>query len=58
MGSLSPAAYYHPEQKEHSYVQFNREKTTPDDSSTPAAVTETSEKLDNSPGINELQAVS
>ena len=57
-GSLPPAVYSQPKQTERSYVQFNREQATPDDSSTPSPVTETTEQSEHSPGIDELQAVS
>ena len=39
-------------------MEFSREQSTPDNSSTPTALTETTEQLEHSPGIDELQAVS
>ena len=49
--------YSQPKQTEHSYVEFNREQATPDDSSTPSPVTATTEQSEHSPGIDEQQAV-
>ena len=57
-GSLPPAVYSPPKQTENSYVQFNREQATPDDSSMPSPVTKTTEQSEHSPGSDELQAVS
>ena len=47
-GSLPPAVYSQPKQTEHSYVELNIEPATPDDSSTPSTVTETTEQSNHS----------
>ena len=54
-GALPPAVYSQAKQKEHSYVEFNREQAIPDDAVTPTPITETTEL---SRGIAELQSVS
>ena len=54
-GALPPAVYSQAKQKEHSYVEFNREQAIPDDAVTPTPITETTEL---SRGIDELQSVS
>lgn len=38
----------------HFYVELNREQAAPGDSSAPTRVTETSEKSEHSPGMDEL----
>ena len=56
-GSLPPAVNSQSKQKEHSYVEFNREPTPPDNTSTPAPFTETteqSEQPEHSPANDEL----
>ena len=57
-GDLPPAVYSQAKQKEHSYVEFNREQAIPDEAATPTPITETTEQLEHSYGINELQSVS
>ena len=57
-GSLPPAVYSQSKQTEHSFVEFNTELATPDDSSTPSPVTEAIEQSSHFPGFDELQAVS
>ena len=42
-GSLPPVVYSQPKQTEHSYLEFNWEQATPNDSSMPSPVTETTE---------------
>ena len=39
-------------------MEFNREQAIPDDAATPTPITETTEQLQRSHGINELQSVS
>ena len=57
-GALPPAVYSQAKQKEHSYVEFNREQAIPDDAATPTPITETTEQSEHSHGINVLQSVS
>ena len=59
-GALPPAVsgYSQAKQKEHSYVEFNREQAIPDDAATPTPITETTEQSELSHGIGELQSVS
>ena len=57
-GALPPAVYFQAKQKEHSYVEFNREQAIPDDAATPTPITETTEQSEHSHGIDELQSVS
>ena len=57
-GALPPAVYSQAKQKEHSYVEFNREQAIPDDAVTPTPITETTEQSELSHGIDELQSVS
>ena len=56
-GALPPAVYSQAKQKEHSYVEFNREQAIPDDAATPTPITETTEQSEHSHGIDELQSV-
>ena len=55
--SFPLAVYSQPKQTEHSYVEFNGGQATPDDSSTPSPVTETTEQSEHYRGIDYLQAV-
>ena len=57
-GALPPTVYSQAKQKEHSYVEFNREQAIPDDAATPTPITETTEQSEHSHGIDELQSVS
>ena len=57
-GALPPAVYSQDKQKEHSYVEFNREQAIHDDAATPTSITETTEQSEHSHGIDELQLVS
>ena len=57
-GALPPAVYSQAKQKEHSYVEFNREQAIHDDATTPTPITETTEQSEHSHGIDELQSVS
>lgn len=57
-GALPPAIYSQAKQKEHSYVEFNREQAIPDDAATPTPITETTEQSEHSHGIDEPRSVS
>ena len=57
-GALPPAVYSQAKQKEHSYVEFNKEQAIHDDAATPTPITETTEQSEHSHGIDELQSVS
>ena len=57
-GALPPAVYCQAKQKEHSYVELNREQAILDDAATPTPITETTEQSEHSHGIDELQSVS
>ena len=60
-GSLPPVVYSKSKQKEHSYVEFNKEPTPPDNTPTPAPITETTEQSgqpEHSPANDELPEVS
>ena len=47
-GALPPAVYSQAKQKEHSYVEFNREHAIPDDAATPIPITETTGQSEHS----------